>query len=158
MAAGAGAGIATGAIVGRPQQGPPPGYPPQGQRITPEGYGSQEHLRRVPSQGYGAPGGLQQQAPGGQLPRPSPGPIPALPQDAPFVGQAVEMNAATGRMSQAASRPQDGEIVHRTVMLRDGQPSPSSHYSSPDGARPPPSMGQASGVTSPSSMYSHAPE
>ena len=158
MAAGVGAGLAAGALMGRPQQGPPPGYPPQAQRFSPEGYGSQENLHRVPSQGYGAPGGLRQQSSGGQMRRPSPGPTPPLPQDAPFVGQAVEMNAATGRISQAASRPQDGEGVHGTVTMRPGQPSPGSQSSSPDGPRPPPNAGEPTGLTSPSSMYSHAPE
>ncbi|KAF7510584.1 hypothetical protein GJ744_006196 [Endocarpon pusillum] len=158
MAAGVGTGLAAGALTGRPQQGPPPGYPPQGQRVSPEGYGSQENLRRFPSQGYGAPGDLRQQYDGVQMRRPSPGPTPLLPQDAPFVGQAVEMNAATGRISQAASRPQDEEMVHDTVTMRPGQPSPGSQYSSPDGPSPLSNNGEPTGLTSPSSMYSHAPE
>lgn len=155
MAAGVGAGMAAGALMGRPQQGSPPGYPPQGQRFSPEGYDSQENLHRVPSQGYGAPGDLGQQYSGIHMPRPSPGPTPPLPQDAPSVGQAVEMNAATGRISQAASRPQDAEMVHDTVTMRPGQPSPGNQYTSTDGPRSPSNMGEPS---SPSSMYSHAPE
>ncbi len=165
MAAGVGAGMAAGALMGRSQQGPPPGYPPQGQRVSPEGYSSQDDLRRTPLQGYaGAPGGPRQPSPGRQMRRPSPAITPPLPQDGPFVGQAVEMNAATGRISQAAGRPEEGESVHGAVTLQPGQPhyspdqpSPSSQYSSPGVLRPP-NMAQQPDLASPSSMYSHAPE
>jgi hypothetical protein len=93
-----------------------------------------------------------------------PGMTPPLPEGGQFVGQAVEMNAATGRISQAAARPQEGEIVHNMVTMepnrsRDflNEPSPSSEYSSP-GAPKPLNMAQPPDMISPSSMYGHAPE
>jgi hypothetical protein len=149
MAAGIGAGMAAGAMMGRPQQGPPPGYPPQRQTVSPEP--------------YGLPGGPRQPSPGGTMRRPSHGLTPPLPPNG-FVGQAVEMNANTGRISQAGGRAEDGEPVHRMVTMPPNrlgvsppQASPSSAYSS-DGAPRPPNMGQARDLTSPGSMYSNGPE
>lgn len=165
MATGVGAGMAAGALMGRSQAGPPPGYPPRGQRGSPEGYGSQDDLRRIPSQGYGGvPGAPQPPSPGGPLRRTPPGSIPPMPQGGPFVGQAIEMNAVTGRISQAAGRPQEEENVHGGVTMRPNQshhspnqPSPSSEYSSPGASRPP-NLAHPQDIAGPSGAYSHGPE
>jgi uncharacterized membrane protein len=149
MAAEVGAGMAAGAMMGRPQPGPPPGYPPYGQRIPPGQYGSQDDLRRAPSQEYrGAPGGPLQ-----QFPRRT----PPLAEDVPSVGQAVEMDVATGRISQATGRPGEGEIAHNMVTMRTGQVSPSSQYSPADMPGPP-DMRQPADLAKPNSMYSHGQE
>jgi hypothetical protein len=164
MAAGVGAGMAAGAMMDRSQQGPPPGYPPQGQRMSPEGYGSQDDLRCNPSQGYGgAPAGLRQQSPGGQMRRPSRSMVPPLSQHESLVGQAVEMNASTGRISQASGRPEDGEAIHGMVTMPPNIPSdntsPSSEYSSPGAIPRPPNLNQRLDLVSPSSsMHSNGPE
>lgn len=165
MAAGIGAGMAAGAMIGRPQQGPPPGYPPQGQRVSTEGYNSQDDLRQYPSPAYGGvQGGRREPSPGVQMRRPSPETTTPVPPGGSSVGQAVEMTAATGRMSQAANRPQDGEILHNMVTMPPTQSrdlpnasSPSSEYSSPGVSRPP-NMGQPPDLVSPSSTYSYGHE
>ena len=155
---GAGDGMTAGGLMGNPQQGPPPGYPLPGQRVSPEQYSSHEDLRRVPPQAYGGARGGQRLQPPRPMRRPSPGLTPPFPRDAPFVGQAVEMNAATGRISQSVGRPQ-GEAVHGMVTVEPSQPSPSSQYSSSDAPKPP-NMVQAPDLASSSSInsYSHAPE
>jgi hypothetical protein len=160
LAGGIGAGMAAGGLMGRSQQGPPPGYPPQGQNASPEQYGSRDDLRRMPSQGYGgAPGGPRQQSPGGPMRGPSPGVAPPLPQSKSSVGQAVEMSAATGRISQTAARPHEEGAVHNLshVSPPPNQGSPSSEYSAPGEIRPP-NMPQAQDPGSPSSTYSYGPE
>jgi hypothetical protein len=149
MAAGVGAPMAAGAMMGRPQHGPPPGYPPYGQKVSPAPYGSHDDLRRAPSQEYrGAAGGPAQQF----LKK-----TPPLADDAPSVGQAVEMDAATGRTSQAAGRPGEGEIVHNMVTMQAGQASPSSQYS-PGDVPGPPNTRHPPDPANPNSMYSYAPE
>jgi hypothetical protein len=81
------------------------------------------------------------------------GPTPPLP-----VGQAVEMNATTGRSSQMANRPDENDAVHDLVTKPPGQTlneqSPNSEYGSA-GARGNPNMAD---LASPSSMYSRPPE
>jgi uncharacterized membrane protein len=149
LAAEVGAGMAAGAMMGRQQPGPPPGYPPYGPKASPGQYGSQDDLRQAPSQEYrGAPSGPPQ-----QFSRKT----PPLAEDVSLVGQALEMNAVTGRISQAAGRPGEGEIVDNMVTMHTGQVSPSSQYS-PVGMPGPPNLRQAPELANPNSMYSHAPE
>lgn len=161
---GRGSAVASG-YMGRPGPGPPPGYPPQGQGISPERYGSQEESSRRPSQGSGsASSGPRQQSPGTPLRRPSPGMAPPSTQDHYFVGQAVEMNASTGRISQAGGRAEEGEAVHRMITVPENhsgippdQASPSSQYSSAEAPRPPFAATQQN-MSNTSSMYSNPPE
>lgn len=117
MAAGAGAGMMAGEMMGRGQRGPPPGYgpgyPPQG-RGGPSQYGPND-----PPAAYG-PAGLERRQSPGPLPGPggygygargpSPGsqngqryrqvsdppPLPLQSDDPPGIGQAIEMDATTG--------------------------------------------------------------
>lgn len=117
MAAGAGAGMMAGEMMGRGQRGPPPGYgpgyPPQG-RGGPSQYGPND-----PPTAYG-PAGLERRQSPGPLPGPggygygargpSPGsqngqryrqvsdppPLPLQSDDPPGIGQAIEMDATTG--------------------------------------------------------------
>ena len=120
VAAGAGAGVMAGAMMGRGQRGPPPGYP--------NGYGFQgrgapgQYNRDMSPAPYGAPGpygrrpspgpssaaggygyGDRQQSPAPQRPR-SDSPPPEMPaahfDETAGIGQAVEMDATTGSPSQ----------------------------------------------------------
>lgn len=155
---GRGGVMAGGTVMVRPQQGPPPGYPPQGGSVAPERYGSQDQLRGVPPQAFGGAAGAPRRASLGAMGRrPSPGLNPALPQGGLFVGQAVEMDAATGRVSQAADRPQGGDGVYDLVTLPPNEASGSGAYSL-TGAPGPANIVPPTDLASPSSVYSHAPE
>ena len=87
---------------------------------------------------------------------------PPPPPQASFVGQAVEMNASTGRVSQAVGRPEDGEANYGMITMPPNLPidqtSPSSEYSSSGAISRPPDTNQRLDLASPGSMYSNGHE
>lgn len=111
MMAGAGAGMAAGAMMGRGGRGPPPGY--QGREMSPGGYGSPAGYPRRPGPdmspvGYGSPSGYPRR-PGPDFAPPTAfapsqelGPVLPVNIQGP-VGQAVEMDASTGSSSHPPS-------------------------------------------------------
>ncbi|MCJ1420756.1 hypothetical protein MMC32_007115 [Xylographa parallela] len=171
MAAGAGAGMMAGEMMDQDRRGPPPGYangyPPPGRggmgpnsrNQSPAGYGPpggyarRQSPGRPPPPGYGPPGqgafgyGRDRSASNGpQYRRESPPQALALhPNEAPGIGQAVEMDATTGSPSQSTGFPghplreSDSDVQGLVGLqqnrigspLRDSPRSPTSQYSAP---------------------------
>ncbi|KAK5137570.1 hypothetical protein LTR04_004434, partial [Oleoguttula sp. CCFEE 6159] len=130
MAMGAGAGMATGAMMGRGQRGPPPGYDNDYHN------GPRQQAAELPSPT--SPDFDARDAPPG-------GPLPPMPDDG-LVGQAIEMDARTGTGNSATppygTRGNDGDLPspaglppgvlrERSPLRQGSNPSSPTHAMNP---------------------------
>lgn len=126
--AGAGAGMAAGAMMGRGRDGPPPVYE--------SGYNGGDVRPPPPPGGFAprnqSPAGYtpRNQSPAGYTPRNQPPPPAPAPMPHDSIGQAIEMDERTGSAGpgQYGLRDSDGDVAG-IVALQQGRSSPMRNIS-----------------------------